>query len=77
MPRRLGTVALLFAVGMSYARVYAGDHYPGDVVAGAVIGLGVAALLTTQLDPVMLALRQLVDRIITLLRLPLPSSVDE
>jgi len=76
MHRRLGTLALLLAAGMSYARVYAGDHYPGDVLAGAVVGLGVATVLTSQLDPLLLLLRQFVDRLITWLRLPLPASVD-
>ena len=39
MHRRIGMLALLFALLMSYARVYVGDHYPGDVAAGAAVGL--------------------------------------
>lgn len=37
--RRMGMLALLFALLMSYARVYVGDHYPGDLAAGAGVGL--------------------------------------
>ena len=37
--RRLGAVALGLAALMSYARIYVGDHYPGDVLAGALIGV--------------------------------------
>ena len=44
--RRLGAIGLGFAAMMSYARVYVGNHYPGDVAAGMVVGI-VAALLAT------------------------------
>lgn len=70
--RRVGIIALLFALFMSYARVYVGDHYPGDVAAGAVVGVIVAALLLTWLEPVMAMLRRLGDRVILLVHLPLP-----
>jgi undecaprenyl-diphosphatase len=69
--RRLGALALAFAVLMSYARVYVGDHYPGDVLAGAVIGLAVACVFLSWLRPVMAGLRTLGDRVIVALRLPL------
>ncbi len=69
--RRVGIVALLFALLMCYARVYVGSHYPGDVAAGFVIGLVVAVVLVQWLGPVTLAIRQLVDRVIVTLRLPL------
>jgi undecaprenyl-diphosphatase len=36
--RRLGWAAVAAAVLMCFARVYVGDHYPGDVLAGAAIG---------------------------------------
>ena len=36
--RRLGIVAIVVAVLVGYARVYVGDHYPTDVVAGALVG---------------------------------------
>lgn len=69
--RRPGVLALLFAALMSYARVYTGDHYPGDVVAGGVIGLVVALVLVTWLAPIMTTLRRLGDRVIVLAHLPL------
>lgn len=43
--RTLGTVLLVLAAILSFARVYVGTHYPADVVAGALIGMTVAALL--------------------------------
>lgn len=48
--RRLGVVAMGFAAFMSYARVYVGSHYPGDVLGGAVVGVIVAVLLLTWLQ---------------------------
>ncbi len=42
--RRLGLAALLLAALAAFARVYVGEHYPADVLAGALVG-GVAALL--------------------------------
>ena len=46
--RRLGVLAVLAAALVGYARVYVGDHYPGDVVGGALVGV-VAALVVTLL----------------------------
>ena len=43
--RTLGTVLLVIAAILSFARVYVGTHYPGDVVAGALIGIVVVSLL--------------------------------
>lgn len=40
--RRLGIVALLLAAIISFARVYTGEHYVSDVLAGAVVGGSVA-----------------------------------
>lgn len=39
--RRWGLAAVCAAAVMSYARVFVGLHYPGDVLAGAAIGLAV------------------------------------
>jgi len=41
--RRLGIVAAFSALLMAFARVYVGAHYPGDVVAGLLVGASVAA----------------------------------
>lgn len=35
---RVGTIGMLLAAGISWARVYGGVHYPLDVVAGALLG---------------------------------------
>jgi undecaprenyl-diphosphatase len=43
--RRVGMLALLGAALLSFARVYTGEHYVGDVVAGGLIGAGVALAL--------------------------------
>jgi len=69
--RKMGAAALAFAVVMSYARVYVGDHYPGDVLTGAVIGLLAAGVFITWLGPLTAGVRALVDRIIVGLHLPL------
>jgi undecaprenyl-diphosphatase len=37
--RRAGILALLVAAAIAFARVYAGDHYVTDVLAGAAVGL--------------------------------------
>ncbi|AKQ45507.1 PA-phosphatase [Rufibacter radiotolerans] len=37
-------VLLVWAVAISYSRVYLGVHYPGDVLAGALLGIGAAHL---------------------------------
>jgi undecaprenyl-diphosphatase len=43
--RTLGAVLLVLAAVLAFARVYVGTHYPGDVVAGALIGGAVAVAL--------------------------------
>lgn len=73
---RLGLLAVIGAAVAGYARVYCGLHYPGDVAAGAVIGLIVAVIVTVPLGLVMAELRRLVDRLIVALRLPLPPDRD-
>jgi membrane-associated phospholipid phosphatase len=43
--RTLGSVLLILAAILSFARVVVGTHYPGDVLAGALIGAAVPAVL--------------------------------
>lgn len=43
--RVAGALLLVLAVILSFARVYAGAHYPSDVIGGAAIGAAVALLL--------------------------------
>ena len=68
--RRLGVATLLLATIMSLGRVYAGDHYPGDVGAGIVVGLVVAALLLTVLAPAMALVDGVAGRILALVPRP-------
>jgi undecaprenyl-diphosphatase len=72
--RRLGgAAALLFAALVAYARVDVGAHYPGDVLGGVFIGVFLAWLLVARLAPLMTGARSFVDRLLLLVRLPLPS----
>jgi membrane-associated phospholipid phosphatase len=40
----------LLAGGVAYSRVHTGVHYPGDVVAGSILGGGTAAMVAAALD---------------------------
>jgi undecaprenyl-diphosphatase len=43
--RKAGWAALILATVMSVARVAVGTHYPGDVIAGALVGTAAALVL--------------------------------
>lgn len=43
-PKKWGVAALVLAILISLSRLYVGVHYPTDVLAGAVIGIGSACL---------------------------------
>jgi undecaprenyl-diphosphatase len=45
--RRLGLLLVLAATGVGLARIFVGVHYPVDVAAGALVGLGAALIVTT------------------------------
>jgi undecaprenyl-diphosphatase len=45
LDRRLGVIAWLLALFLAFARVYAGVHYPGDVIVGLAFGAIVALIL--------------------------------
>jgi undecaprenyl-diphosphatase len=55
--RRLGIVAVGMSLLVGYARVYAGDHYPGDVLGGVVVGGLAAAVVGALRVPELLARR--------------------
>jgi undecaprenyl-diphosphatase len=75
--RRLGGLALGLAALVCIARVYVGAHYPGDVLTGALIGVGVAGLLWGLMAPVTVRMAWAVDWAIAHLRLPLPDRSSE
>ena len=43
--RKLGAIAVVLALLLAFARVYAGVHYPGDVVAGLLAGAAIAVIV--------------------------------
>ena len=70
--RRIGALVLGVAVLLCVARVYVGAHYPGDVAAGALVGAGVAVLLSGPLAPLCDRVTRAGDWLIARVRLPLP-----
>jgi undecaprenyl-diphosphatase len=54
--RLVGAVLLVLAGALAFARVYVGIHYPGDVLAGA--GIGVLAVLVIAIPPIRRALER-------------------
>jgi undecaprenyl-diphosphatase len=75
--RRWGIAALVFAALVCYARVYVGDHYPSDVLAGAAIGAVLAVLLLTVARSVAVLERRIVDTLVPLRALPPPGGARE
>lgn len=43
--RFMGIYLLIWAAMISYSRIYLGVHYPGDVVAGAILGAGTGLMI--------------------------------
>jgi undecaprenyl-diphosphatase len=60
--RRLGLLTAAAAVLLAFSRVYVGAHYPGDVVAGLLVGAGVSLVgyvaLRRVLEPVVTRLER-------------------
>ena len=68
--RRLGLVALAGAALVCVSRVYVGAHYPGDVLAGAAIGAGVAWVAHGPLAGPIGRVADLMDAVLRRLRIP-------
>jgi undecaprenyl-diphosphatase len=65
--RRLGLAVIAAAAVVGFARVFVGDHYPGDVAAGAavgaILGIGLRRLLSSVAKRIDEPLTHLRDRI--------------
>lgn len=61
--RRMGAVFLALATMVALSRVYVGLHYPGDVAAGALLGLVAAAVVVRFARRPMLAVITIVSRL--------------
>jgi membrane-associated phospholipid phosphatase len=59
----VGAAFLVLAVLIAVGRVIIGEHYPGDVLAGAVIGTVAAVLIVRFARPLILFLVRIVERI--------------
>ena len=70
--RKLGVFALLLAILYSFSRVYAGVHFPGDVVSGAVIGI-LSTILVSRFQPMVKFLTNFIERAQKNLKLNLDS----
>jgi membrane-associated phospholipid phosphatase len=67
-----GVLVLAIALLVCFSRVYVGAHYPGDVLAGAAIGLVVTLLLWRPLAFIPTRMNDALTWLIRLLHLPLP-----
>jgi len=70
--RRLGTLTLIAAGVMSYARVYVGLHYPSDVLVGALIGLAATGALVLWAQGPLAWIQHQLDRLAAAVHLPFP-----
>ena len=44
--KKLGVIMMLFALLTGFSRIYVGNHYPGDVLAGIIVGILVAWIIS-------------------------------
>ena len=60
--RRWGRIAAVLAVLMAFTRVYVGAHYPGDVLAGLLLGGAVAAIGCVVIVPTLVRIADWLSR---------------
>lgn len=44
--KKLGLIMMIFALLTGFSRIYVGNHYPGDVLAGIIVGIVVAWIIS-------------------------------
>ena len=69
--RIVGSIFLAAAILIGAGRVLIGAHYPGDVLAGVLVGLGSAILVVRVARPLLALLVRLVERVTDPLLRPL------
>ena len=69
--RVVGSVFLVAAFAISAGRVFVGEHYPLDVIAGCLVGLGAALVVVKVARPLVAWLVRLVERVTDPLLAPL------
>jgi len=59
----VGLAYLLLAALIAIGRVVVGEHYPGDVLAGALIGTVIAVVIVRLAGPIVAAIARVVERL--------------
>jgi undecaprenyl-diphosphatase len=74
--RRIGLVVICLALLVCYSRVYTGAHYPGDVLAGAGVGLVLPLVPWRPLAVIPTRVNDALTGVIHWLHLPLRDHID-
>ena len=56
--KKIGVLALIIAALVAFSRMYAAMHFPTDVLAGIIIGVGTAVLVHYVISPALLKKRE-------------------